>query len=160
MSDLENDTRLSKTEREAIQGVIDRALDASKADDRNGIAAAIVSGDQILEIGENEVNALTDPTKHAEMVVLAAVTQRLDRKQLSECTLISSLQPCEMCLSAMRFAGITRVIYCAQQENVAEKYFVFPKLKITDFANAGAAFTHIGGVKESAVIHLYADGDE
>ncbi|MBU1836921.1 MAG: hypothetical protein KJ834_12885, partial [Alphaproteobacteria bacterium] len=72
MSDLENDPRLSETEREAIQGVIDRALDASKADDRNGIAAAIVSGDQILEIGENEVNALTDPTKHAEMVVLAA----------------------------------------------------------------------------------------
>jgi tRNA(Arg) A34 adenosine deaminase TadA len=65
-----------------------------------------------------------------------------------------------MCLSAMRFAGITRVIYCAQQENVAEKYFVFPKLKISDFASAGASFTHIGGVEEAAVIHLYENGDE
>ncbi|WP_394156104.1 nucleoside deaminase [Loktanella salsilacus] len=160
MSDLQKDPRLSQAERDAVQGVIDRALEASKDDGRNGISAAIVSGDQILEIGENEVNALTDPTKHAEMVVLAAVTQRLDRKQLSECTLISSLQPCEMCLSAMRFAGISRVIYCAQQENVAEKYFVFPKFGISDFVNAGAPFTHIGGIEEAAVIHLYEDGDE
>ena len=156
--DFQND--LTSTEMEAVRGVISRALDASRDADRNGIAAAIVSGDQILEIAENEVNLQGDPTYHAEMVLISRVTQKLNRKQLEECTLISSLQPCEMCLSAMRFAGIGRVIFCAQQANVAEKYFAFPKLTIADFMKGGEPFTQIGGVMEDQVLHLYADGDE
>lgn len=160
MPDIDDDTRLTPTEREAVRGVVQRALQASHDENRNGIAAAIVRGEQILEIAENEVNACGDPTKHAEMVVMGAVTQRLDRKELSDCTLISSLQPCEMCLSAMRFAGIGRVVFCAQQANVAEKYFVFPNLRIEDFARAGESFEHIGGVLENAVLHLYVTGEE
>lgn len=160
MPDIREDSRLSATEREAAQGVVDRALTASHDQNRTGIAAAIVCQDWILEIAENEVNACNDPTLHAEMVVISAVTQRLDRKELSDCTLVSSLQPCEMCLSAMRFAGIKRVIFCARQENVAEKYFVFPQLTIVDFAKAGEPFEYIGGILEDAVIHLYETGNE
>lgn len=55
----------------------------------------------------------------------------------------------------MRFAGIKRVIYAATQERVAEKYFVFPKLRITDFQSAGETFEQIGGVGEDEVLHLY-----
>ena len=65
-----------------------------------------------------------------------------------------------MCLSAMRFAGIKRVVFAARQEHVASKYFVFPGLKIADYAEAGEAFEHVGGVGEADVIHLYADGQE
>ncbi len=154
------DSRLTVTEALALRQVIDRALDASRSADRNGIAAAIVSGDRILETAENEVNAFSDPTKHAEMVALAALSQRKDRKDLGDCTLISSLQPCEMCLSAMRFAGIRRVIYAATQDRVAAKYFAFPKLKMSDFQSAGEGFDAVGGVGEHEVLHLYATGKE
>lgn len=155
-----DDPRLTETEALALRQVIDRALDASRSDNRNGIVAAIVSGEQVLEIAENEVNIHSDPTKHAEMVALAALSQREDRKDLGECTLISSLQPCEMCLSAMRFAGIKRVIYAATQDRVAAKYFMFPKLKIADFQSAGETFEQLGGIGEEEVLHLYATGDE
>lgn len=155
-----DDPRLTDAEALALRQVIDRALDASRSDGRNGIAAAIVSGSQILETAENEVNALSDPTRHAEMVALAALSQREDRKDLGDCTLISSLQPCEMCLSAMRFAGIKRVIYAAKQENVAEKYFAFPKFRIADFQSAGPMFEDLGGVGEKEVLHLYVSGKE
>lgn len=151
---------LTATEREAVEDVVRRALEASRDAERNGIAAAIVTGDTILEIAENEVNLQGDPTCHAEMVLISRVTKALDRKQLSECTLISSLQPCEMCLAAMRFAGISRLIYCARQENVATKYFAFPGLTIQTFLSCGDAFTQIGGIMEDAVLHLYEDGDE
>ncbi len=154
------DTRITKTEALALRQAIARALDAARSDNRNGIAAAIVCADQILEIAENEVNTFNDPTKHAEMVALAALSQREDRKDLGDCTLISTLQPCEMCLSAMRFAGIKRVIYAATQERVADKYFVFPKLRITDFQSAGEAFEQLGGIGEDEVLHLYATGKE
>ena len=152
--------QMSPTELLAVRNVADRAISASQEEDRTGIAAAIVSGERILEIAENEVKAFGDPTKHAEMVVIAAVTQQLNRKQLAECTLISSLQPCEMCLAAMRFSGIGRLIFLARQENVAAKYFVFPALRITDFQRAGESFAYAGGVLEDEVIHLYKDGDE
>ncbi|MCF7701609.1 nucleoside deaminase [Loktanella sp. M215] len=160
MSTLQNDFHLTPTEEAAVRGVVARALDASHDADRTGIAAAIVSGDSIVEIAENEVNLQGDPTQHAEMVLISRVTQSMNRKQLSVCTLISSLQPCEMCLSAMRFAGITRVIFCARQANVAGKYFVFPRLTIDAFQEAGEQFTFIGGVLEEEVVHLYATGDE
>ncbi|MCF7701747.1 deaminase [Loktanella sp. M215] len=153
MPDIRKDSRLSATERQAVQGVVDRALSASHDQNRTGIAAAIVCQDWIL-------NACNDPTLHGEMVVISAITQRLVREELSDCTLVSSLQPCEMCLSAMRFAGIKRVIFCAQQENVAAKYFVFPQLSIVDFAKAGEPFEYVGGVMEDAVIHLYETGAE
>lgn len=155
-----DDPRLTVTEALALRQVIDRALEASRSENRNGIAAAIVSGEQILQVAENEVNTFSDPTKHAEMVALAALSQREDRKELGDCTLISSLQPCEMCLSALRFAGIKRVIYAATQERVAAKYFVFPKLKIMDFQTAGEHFEQLGGIGEDEVIHLYATGKE
>lgn len=151
-------SQMSQTEQDALRRVVTRALNASKTSGRTGIAAAIVSGEEVLEVAENEVNSLCDPTKHAEMVAIAAVTQRLDQKQLGDCTLISSLQPCEMCLSAMRFAGINRVIFAARQEMVAEKYFVFPKLRIADFQSAGRPFEIVSGVLEDEVLHLYVDG--
>jgi tRNA(Arg) A34 adenosine deaminase TadA len=155
-----DDPRLTETEAIALRQIIARALEAARSDDRCGIAAAIVCGDQILETAENEVNRFSDPTKHAEMVALAALSQREDRKNLGDCTLISTLQPCEMCLSAMRFAGIKRVIYAATQDRVAEKYFVFPTLRITDFQASGESFEQLGGIGEDEVLHLYATGKE
>ena len=94
------------------------------------------------------------------MVALSQATTLLGRKDLSDCTLISTLQPCEMCLAAMRFAGIRRVIYAATQANVAGKYFVFPGFGIQDFAGAGERFSYVGGVMEPDVLHLYAEGTE
>ncbi len=149
---------ISDAERKALCEAIGRALEAHRASGRTGIAAAIVQGDEVIETAENHVDQDCDPTRHAEMVALSAVTARLGRKDLSDCTLISTLQPCEMCLAAMRFAGIGRVVFAAQQANVAAKYFVFPGLGIEDFHAAGPSFGHVGGVMEEDVLHLYADG--
>lgn len=79
---------------------------------------------------------------------------------LSGCVMISTLQPCEMCLAAMRFAGIKRVIFGATQEKVAAKYFVFPYLSLADFQGAGTPFEAIGGQLEAELLPLYIDGQE
>ena len=64
-----------------------------------------------------------------------------------------------MCLSAMRFSGIDRVIFAATKARVASKYFVFPHLELQDFQRSGS-FEAIGGICENRVLHLYADGAE
>lgn len=94
------------------------------------------------------------------MVALTAAAKQLATTDLSQCVMISTLQPCEMCLAAMRFSGIKRVIFGATQEKVAAKYFVFPMLSLADFQNAGEAFEAIGGQCEDELLPLYVGGQE
>lgn len=149
----------SADEHACMDDAVARALEATHQSGKSGIAASVLQGGNIIAKGENEVNLQSDPTKHAEMVAITRASQLLGRTDLSDCVLVSTLQPCEMCLSAMRFAGIRRVLYAAVQANVAEKYFAFPHLRIEDFGQDGG-FEWVGGIRESDVLHLYADGSE
>jgi len=157
---MTTDERLTTLEDVALRAVIERALIAHHDSDRVGIAAAVIFEDKIIATAENEVHQTHNPTQHAEIVALRLATEALGQDDLSGCILISTLQPCEMCLAATRFAGIDRIIFSAQQENVAAKYFVFPKLKIADFCSAGTPFSYVGGVREEEVLHLYENAAE
>lgn len=68
-------------------------------------------GDHVIATGEYEVHLQSDPTKHAEMVAITRAAEELGLTNQSACAVISTLQPCEMCLSAIRFAGIKRIIF-------------------------------------------------
>lgn len=142
----------------ALQSAIDRALKASTESGKAGIAATVMRGDHILAVGENEVHLQNDPTQHAEMVAITRAAALLNTSDLSGCTILSTLQPCEMCLAAIRFAGIDRIIFAATQAHVAPKYFAFGHLAIEDFQDG--QFVAIGGIDEGKILHLYANGDE
>ncbi|RYD62801.1 MAG: nucleoside deaminase [Verrucomicrobiaceae bacterium] len=144
----------------AMREAVDRALKAQKESGKAGIAAAILLHGTAIGRGENQVRLQSDPTKHAEMVALTEAGKKLGSTDLSQCVMISTLQPCEMCLAAMRFAGIKRVIFGATQDKVAAKYFVFPGLSLTDFQKAGEPFEAIGGQLEDELLPLYVDGQE
>lgn len=127
----------------------------------NGIAALVARDGEILSEGLNEVHLDNDPTRHAEIVAIGRAAQALGRPDLSGATLYSSLQPCEMCVAAMRFAGIDRVVFAAMKPDVATKYFMFGGLDIADFRAASQApFEACGGLLAERVLDLYADGDE
>lgn len=145
-------------ERAALRDAIERALAASCERGKAGIAATVMQGDVVIATGENEVHLQTDPTKHAEMVAITRAAAALKQTDLAGCTVLSTLQPCEMCLAAIRFAGIDRILFAARQENVATKYFAFGHLRIEDFQNGD--FSFLGGIGEDEIIHLYEDGDE
>lgn len=148
----------NEDEHAAMLEAIDRAVKAARESGKSGIAAAILRDGQVIAAGENEVHLQTDPTRHAEMVALRRASQALGQTDLAGCTIISTLQPCEMCLAAIRFAGISRIIFAARQQCVPPKYFAFPHLTLEDFQNGDFEFA--GGVEESRVLHLYRDGDE
>lgn len=149
----------SPAERLALQEAIDRALSAQSESGKAGIAASVLCNGVVIATAENEVHLQSDPTCHAEMVAISRAAHALGTPDLSDCVIVSTLQPCEMCLSAMRFARISRVVFASTQGRVAEKYFVFPHLKITNFQGDGT-FTAIGGIDEDRVLPLYATGKE
>lgn len=154
-----HDDRITANEHTAVINAIARAVTARNETGKTGIAATVLQHGRIISEAENEVQLQSDPTCHAEMVAIHRAAQSLDTTDLAGCVLISTLQPCEMCLSAMRFAGIDRVIFAATKAHVAPKYFVFPHLEIADFQRDGD-FDAIGGICENCVLHLYADGAE
>lgn len=98
-----------------MQKVLEEARRAI-ANDKIGVASLLRWHDEIIAIAHNQYIETDDLTAHAEMVVLRQAAARLN--QMSEAdkadlTLYTTLEPCLMCLSAISFVGIKRVVYSA-----------------------------------------------
>jgi tRNA(adenine34) deaminase len=78
------------------------------------IGAVIVGPDgTVLAAAGNRTEADSDPTAHAEMLVIRAAAQKLGSARLVDCDLHVTLEPCPMCAQAISFARIRRVYYGA-----------------------------------------------
>jgi tRNA(Arg) A34 adenosine deaminase TadA len=79
------------------------------------VGAVLVDADgAVLARAHNRVEALKDPTAHAEMLVIRAAARRLDAKRLPGGTLYVTLEPCAMCATAASFARLSRVVFGAE----------------------------------------------
>lgn len=90
------------------------AIDLSIENVRNGggpFGAVIVRDGHILSTGVNRVTASCDPTAHAEVSAIRAACNAVRDFKLAGATIYSSCEPCPMCLSAIYWAGISRLFY-------------------------------------------------
>jgi len=85
--------------------------------------AMIVRAGAVIATGVNQVTPTLDPTAHAEVVAIRAACQALGDFRLTGCTLISSCEPCPLCLSAALWARVDRVIYAADRDDAAAAGF-------------------------------------
>lgn len=85
--------------------------------------AVVVRGDSIVAEGRNESLPRNDPTAHAELLAIRAAGAALGRRDLSDCVLYTSTEPCPMCLAACYWARIPTVVYSASGEDAAEAGF-------------------------------------
>jgi len=78
------------------------------------VGAVLVDAEaRVLAADGNRVEALVDPTAHAEMLVLRAAARQLGRSRLVDCDLYVTLEPCPMCAQAISFARIRRLYFGA-----------------------------------------------
>jgi tRNA(adenine34) deaminase len=77
------------------------------------VGAIVAWGDKIIGRGHNQVELLTDPTAHAEMLALTAAFNALGSKYLPEATLYVTVEPCLMCCGAMYWSKLGRIVYGA-----------------------------------------------
>jgi tRNA(adenine34) deaminase len=77
------------------------------------VGAVIVLGHEVIGRGYNQIEALQDPTAHAEMIAITAAAEYLKSRRLLDTTLYVTLEPCPMCAGAIVLARIPRVVFGA-----------------------------------------------
>jgi len=74
------------------------------------VGSLILDGDQLVSEGVEAVRAGHDATAHAEMEALRTAFARRRSRDLTGCTLYTSVEPCIMCAYAIRLARISVVV--------------------------------------------------
>ncbi|HSH50423.1 MAG TPA: nucleoside deaminase [Bacteroidales bacterium] len=89
--------------------------EAQKALDKDEvpIGAVIVSKNRVIARAHNLTETLNDVTAHAEMQAITAASNYLGVKYLTECTLYVTLEPCVMCIGALAWSQISKIVYGA-----------------------------------------------
>ena len=77
--------------------------------------AVIVRNGEIISEASNRVVLSHDPTAHAEILAIRNASGILGSHDLSECVLYASCEPCPMCLGAIYWAGIKRIVYASDR---------------------------------------------
>lgn len=85
--------------------------------------ALVARGTEVVATGINRVTANLDPTAHAEVTALRAACQELGTFSLEGCVLVSSCEPCPMCLASALWARVDRVIYAGDRDDAAKAGF-------------------------------------
>ncbi len=145
---------------EAVASAEDEAFmklalaEAAKADLPFG--AIIVSNGKVLATGRNLGATERDPTAHGEMVAIRNFLRTHSPEELRGTTLYTSGEPCVMCIGAILWSGIGRVVFAASVAQLATK---LDQIMITSQAVADAAsFSHLkiaGGVLADEALALF-----
>lgn len=85
--------------------------------------AVVVKDGAVIATGTNGVVAGCDPTAHAEVAAIRAACDALGTHVLTGCTLFSSCEPCPMCLGAIYWARLDRLVFAADRAAAAAAGF-------------------------------------
>src|SRR5262249_25518775 len=75
------------------------------------IGAVLVRGAQVIAVAHNASIGLNDPTAHAEVLALREGARAEGNYRLTDTTLYVTLEPCVMCVGAIRHARVWRVVF-------------------------------------------------
>ena len=106
-----------------LQDALDLAVENVESGLGGPFAALVVEDDTVLARGTNRVTTVHDPTAHAEITAIRAACQERGHFELEGCTLVSTCEPCPMCLGAIYWARLDRVVYAATRTDAAQAGF-------------------------------------
>ena len=126
------------TDEERMRVAIALSRENVERDTGGPFGAAIFESDsgRLVAVGMNSVVRLNNCTLHAEMVAFMTAQRRLGSFTLNAAhlpahDLVTSCEPCAMCLGATLWSGVRRVVFGAGREDAARLQFdegpVFPE---------------------------------
>ena len=97
-----------------------KALEEAKLalqEDEIPVGAVITIKDKIISKAHNMTQLLNDVTAHAEMLAITSASNYIGGKYLKGCTIYVTLEPCAMCVAALKYSQIDRIVYGASDTN-------------------------------------------
>jgi tRNA(adenine34) deaminase len=117
--------------------------------------AVIVRAGEVVLATPNREIIDTDVTAHAETKAISLANRVLGRRDLSDCTLYSTNEPCLMCSAAVLIACMHRVVYALSRDDLPHLF----RPRAIRFAQLVADSTHqpilTAGVLREEALHLY-----
>ncbi len=106
------------TDEEHIREAIDLAREAV-SNGNTPFGSLLVVGDSVVRRSKNTTLTDDDITAHPELKLARWAARELDADELENCTMYTSTEPCEMCATAISYAGLNRVVYSVSGESLA-----------------------------------------
>jgi tRNA(adenine34) deaminase len=87
--------------------------EAIKASEKNEVpvGAVIVKNNVIIARAHNKKEKSKIATAHAEILAINKACKKIGDWRLSDCSIYVTLEPCEMCIGAIKESRINRLIY-------------------------------------------------
>lgn len=135
---------------------IERALDSKLRGDVPFGAVITCHGRVIAESGNSE-HLDQDVTKHAELKAVSLASSALGRRDLSDCTIYSTVEPCPMCAGAIFHACIARVVFAMSRDDLPN-LFRTRKIRLWDLATDWHYKPEVtGGVLSKEAVRIFLE---
>lgn len=118
------------------------------------VGAVVVEGGRVLAARRNQMQALGDPTAHAEMLAIREALNVRGTGRLDGCDLYVTLEPCAMCAGAIAHARLRRVYFAAEDTKAGA---VENGVRLFDQPSCHHKPEVIGGVSASRAEALLVD---
>lgn len=127
--------------------MVESLTEANKAAiaDEVPVGCVIAYQDQIVGRGYNTTESSSNVAAHAEITAIREASQALSSWRLSDCIICVTLEPCTMCLGAIRLARIPMLVFGAgdsKQGAVGSLY------DLSQDERLGPAVRVISGIKQ------------
>ncbi len=96
-----------------------RLATTSVANGGGPFGALVAKDGEIVALGNNQVTATLDPTAHAEVSAMRNACKELGTFSLAGCVLVTSCEPCPMCLSSALWARVDSIVFAADRHDAA-----------------------------------------
>jgi len=136
---------LNEQEKKFLGRAVELSRSGIQAGQGGPFGCVIVLNNEIVGEGCNMVTSTNDPTAHAEVVAIRNACKNLGTFQLDECDVYTSCEPCPMCLGALYWARVRKVVYANTRHEAAaiefDDEFIYEEIN-TDFMSRRIPFIH------------------
>lgn len=87
------------------------------------VGAIIVKNGEIVGEGISDGKNKKDATSHAEIEAIRNASKKLNSRDLFDCELYSSMEPCLMCFSASYWSKIKKIVFAISKEKLSKQHY-------------------------------------
>lgn len=105
---------------------LQQAIELSKESVKQGgfpVGALIVKNGVVVSEGLSNGKNNKDATSHAEIEAIRQASKKLDSRDLFDCEIYSSMEPCLMCFSACYWAKIKKIVYAVSKRKLSKQHY-------------------------------------